>query len=436
MRVRKLGVRAGRPEESEASPIRLRHGAPTLLNRTTTLRSMLKPLRGLAAAATMFAVVAAYPQGTPKQDKEAVKQAQAEKQHQADIQSDIDSGKKAAEAAEKELKLSTNADYQARVQRVGADIAAVADSYHAVASWGDKRFNKFDYTYKVIQGEDVNAFSLPGGHVYVFEGLMKQIESDDELAGVLAHETAHAAFRHVAQLQKDEQRMMNISLPAILAAILLGHGSAANVALPGVQLLNQATMSGWSVKAEEAADYGGMQYMLKSHYDPTGMLTFMERLATDEKLGGNWDWGIYRDHPPGKERAESLTHYIQQAGIPIRRSKVTTSFRVTVRPGENGAVQLLFGTRRIVALGGSDAIKRADAAEVAMNRFFDATPEMFELQSDRNGTIFWKAQPLLKLTEEDAEANGKRLSELEDSTMRNMRTALFNLGFHVWASHE
>ena len=364
-----------------------------------------------------------------------LKQIQAEKQHQNDIQNDVDLGRKAAEETEKELKLSTNAAYQARVQRIGADIAAIAQTNQVNVLWGDRRLNRFDYTFKVVQGEDVNAFSLPGGHIYVFEGLMKQIQSDDELAGVLAHETSHAAFRHVAQLQKDQAKMMNISLPAILAALLLGHGSAANFAIPGIQLMTTAQVNGWSVKAEEAADYGGMQYMIKSHYDPTGMLTFMERLAAEEKLGANYNWGIYRDHPPGRERAESLQHYMEEAHVKIRRSRVTSSYRVNVHPGEHGTVVLDFGDKPLIALGGPDALKRADAEAEILDEFFDATPEMFELQEGPNYSLLWNNKTILALTQEDADANGARLADLQELAIKNFRIALYNLGFHVWAAH-
>jgi predicted Zn-dependent protease len=362
--------------------------------------------------------------------------SQADKQHENDIQNDIEVGRRAAEETEKQLKLSTNSDYQARVQRIGEVIASIADTTQVVALWGDTRLNPFKYTYKVIQGKDVNAFSLPGGHIYVYEGLMKEIESDDELAGVLAHETAHAAFRHVAQLERDQQRMQNFTLPAILAAILIGHGSAANVGVPGAQLLSQALASGWSVKAEEAADYGGLQYLMKSHYDATGMLTFMERLAADEKIGLNYNWGIYRDHPPGKERAESLLHYIQAAGLPVRRSKVTTSYRVTEVPGHNGTVDLLFGPKPLVTIGGPDAQQRADAAVLSLNDFFDATPEMFELQAGSDGKILWRGRTIVQLSRSDIADGGSRTDDLQDATIKNIRVALFNLGFHVWASHE
>ena len=76
----------------------------------------------------------------------------------------------------------------------------------------------------------MNAFSLPGGYVFVFDGLVKYSESDDELAGVLAHEICHAKFRHVATLDKEASKLQAISLPAILIAIFSG-GRVARSAL-------------------------------------------------------------------------------------------------------------------------------------------------------------------------------------------------------------
>ncbi|HWD39055.1 MAG TPA: M48 family metalloprotease [Fimbriimonas sp.] len=378
---------------------------------------------------------------TPAQTEQtqlSPKELKAQKQLQEDTEYDEKVGKASAEDAEKHYKLSTNQAYQERVQRVGAEIAKIANSYHATALWGDKRFFKFDYTYKVLQSDDVNAFSLPGGHIYVFEGLMKQIESDDELAGVLSHETAHAAFRHIATLMHESQKLSNITIPAILAAILLGRagGQASDLVVPGAQLFQQAQESGWSVKAEEAADYGGLQYMMKSPYDPTGMLTFMERLAIEEKMGPFIMWGIFRDHPPGKERAESLMHYMHDSGVALHRSKVTTSFRVTLHPADNSTVEIDFGKKKLVSLGGTDALTRGDKVVTTLNGFFDASPEMYELQSGGDGTINWRGSQLLKVTREDAVANNSSVDALRDTALDNIRTALFGLGFHIWASHD
>jgi predicted Zn-dependent protease len=389
----------------------------------------------------LFVIGATYlqtPNTTPAPAPPVSKKEQDdEKAHEAAIADDVAQGKKAAEEAEKKYHLSTNKEWQDRVARIGATIAAIANAGPKWnVTWGDKHFSKFDYTYKVLQGDDVNAFSLPGGHIYVFEGLMKQIESDDELAGVLGHETAHAAFRHVATLEHNADKMNMVSLPLILLSLLVGGGVAAPYVVPGVSLGQQTVASGWSVQAEEAADYGGMQFLLKSKYDPTGMLTFMERLAIDEKLQeGGLEWGIYRDHPPSEERAQTLTNYITQAGRPIRRSRVTTSFRVTMHPADDGTVELDFGKHALFRLAGSDAITRADQALPVLNDFFDSTPELYEIQPGPAGSITWRGKSLLTLAKADADAAGDSLPDYQQKAVRQVQVALFTLGFHVWQAH-
>src|SRR5579885_1407819 len=108
--------------------------------------------------------------------------------HQKEIDADKKEGAQYVIDVEKHEKLSTNEDMQNRVKRIGAVMAAIANKTHLIALWGDKRFSKFDYDFKVLQGKDnVNAFSLPGGHIYVYEGLINFVQSDDELAAVIGH---------------------------------------------------------------------------------------------------------------------------------------------------------------------------------------------------------------------------------------------------------
>ncbi len=351
--------------------------------------------------------------------------------HQAELDSDTAQGKKYSEQVEKELKLSKDAEGLKRVQRIGAEIAAIANKTPIIATWGDKRFSTFNYTFKVIEGKDVNAFSLPGGFIYVYEGLLKYVESDDELAGVLAHEISHASLRHVSTLEHEYSKLEAFQLPLILIAILTG-GSAGSNALTLGSLLGQATGSGWSVKAEQAADYGGFQYMLKTKYNPTGMLTMMERLARDERNSPNIDLGIYRSHPPSKERALALTMDMERSQIPIRRSQVATSFRCVVKPGDNGLVEIEFSGKKIVAFAGTNALTRADQTADALNEFFDSSPELFDVQLGEPGWIMARRLPLFKLAEEDAEAEKKPMDVVQLETLASLKLAIYRLAYRVW----
>lgn len=395
----------------------------TRLLLAAALGLALLPLQGWCQDAPPVTTPA---KSTPEQQK-------AEKKHQEDLAGDLDMGKKYADQVLKEEKLSKNKEYIERVNRVGNDLAAIARVNQVEASWGDKRLNPFPYVFYVIEGDDVNAFSLPGGYIFVYEGFMKYIESDDELAGVMAHEIAHASFRHVATLQREAQRLQTVSLPLLLVAILSG-GQAGSDALILNQLVGAAIGSGWSLNAEQSADYGGFQYLLQSKYNPVGLLTFMERLARDERSNPARlvDWGIFRTHPPSRERAESLTLRLNEHQIPIRRSAVTETFRCQVVPSEAGGVDVLFGGKKLHTFGGDSALQRADTAADKLNTFFDQVPELFEVRALSDGVLEGKRRFLFRVTAEDALLAGVTTTELADQVENNLKRSLYMLAYRVW----
>ena len=115
-----------------------------------------------------------------RQDEAAAKQTQDEEakkvaRHQADLKADIEMGRKYADeiAKDPKMKVSTNAEMIARVQRIGAEFAQIANENQVEVSWGDPRLNPFQYEFRVLQGDDVNAFSIQGGFIYFYEGLLK-----------------------------------------------------------------------------------------------------------------------------------------------------------------------------------------------------------------------------------------------------------------------
>ena len=357
---------------------------------------------------------------------------QIDAKRQKDLDRDIELGKEYSKQVEKELKLSKDEGAVKRVQRIGAELAAIANSTLADVTWGDKRPSKFNYEFKVVEGDDVNAFSLPGGFIYVYEGLVKFTESDDELAGVIGHEISHAAFRHVWQLQRNSEKLQLGTLLAVLVAAMTRSQDASNVAI-GAQLGAQAFASGWSQDAERASDYGGLQFMLKSQYDPTGTVTFMERLARDEKAKGSIDWGIFRTHPPSKERVQNLLDHMAKLNVPVRRSAVAASFRTIVKPGENGTVEAWFNGRKLYTFAGTNALPRADAAAKKLDAFFDQVPHMIEVTSGSSEVLF-KRKVLLQITAEDAAAQKASVQELAYQATKAIKGSLFSLAYRVWGT--
>ncbi len=351
--------------------------------------------------------------------------------HQAEIDRDIADGAKYAEQVDKELKPSKNEECAARVQRIGSEVAALANTYAVTVSWGDHRLSPFPYSFKVVEGDDVNAFSLPGGRIYVYEGLVKFAETDDELAGVLAHEVSHAAFRHIATMVTEQSKMEKYTIPLILAAILAGGAEGSKIA-QGASLVNQAFTSGWSLKAETAADLGAVQYLQKSKYNPIGVLTLMERLAYKERMGPRIDWGIFRTHPPSAERAAALTQSLNTMGVPIRRSLVSTSLRSAIKPGENGHVELWFGVHKLYDFGGTDALERADNAVLACNAFFDALPAVYELRLKDKTTLTGKGRKLLDVVADDVTDTNFTLEQATQNVMTAFRRAVYDTAYRVW----
>ncbi|HZH98706.1 MAG TPA: M48 family metalloprotease [Fimbriimonadaceae bacterium] len=357
-----------------------------------------------------------------------------DKKHAADLEGDTKVGKKYSEQIEKEkdFKLSTKEEHVARVQRIGVELAKIANTNQVAVSWGDARLNPFQYTFKVIQGDDINAFSIPGGFIYVYEGLLDFVESDDELAGVLAHEIAHASFRHISTLQREHGKLQIVTIPLILAAILAGGEAGVNIA-QGTQLFQMVKQSGWSVQAEQSSDYGGFQYMLKSRYNPVAMLTFMERLALKHRFQERIDLGIFQTHPVSRERAEALTNRLRDAGIPIKRSLASKAFRIDLKEKDE-TIEAWFGTRKITTFGGPDAGRRAQEAAVKLNEFFDSVPDLYDVQTGDDHSILGRRKPLFKVTAADASAAKMTTAELTRAASEGIKRSLYLLAYRVWDS--
>jgi predicted Zn-dependent protease len=137
---------------------------------------------------------------------------------------------------------------------------------------------KVPFTVRIIESDEVNAFALPGGFLFVNTGLILAADQEAELAGVLAHETAHVPARHGAETASKKQAVNLASIPLIFLGGVAGAGArqAAGSAIP-ISFLK------FTRSQEAEADYLGAQDMYKSGYDPSAMLSFFERLQAKEK---------------------------------------------------------------------------------------------------------------------------------------------------------
>jgi predicted Zn-dependent protease len=341
-----------------------------------------------------------------------------------EAESDAKLGREYITEIEKELRLSEDPAHIERVQRIGGELAQVANTYNFGAIYGDKNHHQFEYVFKVINDNDVNAFSVPGGFIYVNVGLLNEVESDDELAAVLAHEVAHAANRHVITLMRERSKVDLLTLPVIIAAIFSG-GDAAGALITTAQALRQSLTSGWSQNAELDADRTGFFYMTKTSYHPVAMLTFLERLAFREKSSPRIDWGIFRTHPPSATRARRLTELLTEHSVPMERSKVTTSFRAVAIKQEH-SVLVRFGERPLFELKGEQAETRATEAVTALNTFFDSMPEAFQARAV-GPRLVGRNQTLVEFMIDD----GDDPARLASAALETVKAAVFSLSMRT-----
>lgn len=198
---------------------------------------------------------------------------------------------------EKERQMGDEAarqiDAQARIMT-----GPVADWVASVGARLVTASNKeFQYSFKVVEGKEINAFALPGGHVYIFTGIRKIVKTEDELAAILAHEITHAEEHHFArQYGKSSKRGLILG---VLSAVV----GLPNIAQQIVSIADFAMTQKYSRTHETEADLRGMERMARAGFDPAAMVSILEGLAKEDERGGSLDqW--FGDHPDAGRRIE------------------------------------------------------------------------------------------------------------------------------------
>jgi Zn-dependent protease with chaperone function len=344
-------------------------------------------------------------------------------------------GREAAQEIERTLRLITDPALVERVNRIGQEIAAVANALEIPITWGIDKRSQFTYTFKVVDDKDVNAFSLPGGFIYVNKGLLDYVQSDHELAAVLAHEIAHAAHHHLLRLgQENEKINRRVTLPALLVLVLSGAPARdlSNVMM-GVQLYQIAKLNGYTQEAEMDADHAAIYYLTHTNYNPVGMLTFMERLARDEARRPARQLGIFRTHPPSRERAQAMLSLFKELNIAVNRRAVARILPVELREKsvqDRNLTEVYLDSVPVFApadSNGRSSAERARQIGERLDSLLNDGIQMFDirLSSDRR-TVVARNNPILTIEPEDAALYGKSMQELAEQVSNAIKRALWN----------
>jgi Zn-dependent protease with chaperone function len=178
----------------------------------------------------------------------------------------------------------------------------------------------YDFQVTLVDSPQVNAMAAPGGYLMVFRGLLQETDTPEELAGVLAHEIQHVLLRHSMRLI-----VQHVSMAFIIAAL---SGDASGMLLYGLQAAQTLQTLSYSREAENEADEQGLVLLQHANINPEGMMSFFEKLRSEEHQGEESPFRYFSTHPPTHERQEhleglELPHSIPYQKFPFEKNWVT-----------------------------------------------------------------------------------------------------------------
>ena len=246
------------------------------------------------------------------------------------VQDQIKLGQRAAEGLREEMTILEDDDPRVmELRRLGRTLVMNIPEK-------DREAKPFQYTFDVVDSEEINAFALPGGPVFFFTGLLEKIETEDQLISILAHEITHVQKEHWASAYADQQKRQ-IGL-LILLVLLDANDTLFNVAAVSDELLFTLP---FSRRHESEADRIGYDMVVEANFNPQGMVDVFKMLK-EVAGGGGGDFDEYFSTHPNHDRRirdiekrieESETEFPEQVKreIGLARQAVASSVFLTVR---------------------------------------------------------------------------------------------------------
>lgn len=192
-----------------------------------------------------------------------------------------------------------------------------------------------DFQFYLYRSDEVNAFALPGGFIYVSTGLVSAADNESELAGVLAHEIAHVTLGHSAeQMERVQGANLGAGLLCVFTSVCQSGAGRAAVNVGG-----SAYLARFSRGAEREADLTAIEYVVASGIHPQGLVTMFEELARMQQSSPGLLDAWFSSHPHAEDRAQYVSARIGQ--IPATRLR-----GLTVNSASYGQFQRLVASAR------------------------------------------------------------------------------------------
>lgn len=211
------------------------------------------------------------------------------------LESDIERGREVAERVDAQTGLYVDPQLDAYIEAVGDRLlAGIPD-------------NPFDYSFKVLDQIEPNAFAAPGGFVYISRGLLSLARTEDELASVIGHEIMHVGRRHSAKQLAKSRRPSLLALPGRVVGAVVSRDLGDLLASP-FDTFGLAYLASYSRGHESEADRLGQDLAVKAGYDPAALATMLERIENDAELatGTRRRATFFDTHPTTPDRSKKI----------------------------------------------------------------------------------------------------------------------------------
>ena len=231
-----------------------------------------------------------YNTATQKQEYQFVSTAQ-----------EVNIGRDMSKQIEARFGILNDPALNGRLNVVGQRLAAVSDRKDLV------------YHFKVINDDTFNAFTIPGGYIYVNKGLLDKISSDSELAAALSHEIGHVAARHPAKALEA-----NLGY-GILSSLIFSGGKHSDLQM-AFDITMGLARNGYSRQDELLADRLGVKYMMKAGYNPQASVDLLKKLLAQENDEPGSLGVFFRSHPYASERIMAVMEeigWLKAKGSPL-----------------------------------------------------------------------------------------------------------------------
>jgi beta-barrel assembly-enhancing protease len=220
------------------------------------------------------------------------------------LEEERDIGRKAMQQVMAEIPMIEDPDILSYIRNLGARLARQLDD------------NPWEFKFYVANLDEMNAFALPGGWMVFFRGMITDMDSEAELAGVMAHEMSHVYYRHISSRIKRSGPVNALTVAGMIAGMILG-------GLAGLPQLGQAITMGsvaggiqkqleFSREDERQADYGAFLILTKAGYPPEEMEKSFARIYRETRNTSPDVPGYLRTHPTSPERMETLQNLVRR----------------------------------------------------------------------------------------------------------------------------